>query len=249
VKTVFFLLLLANVGFFAWTYTGERRLFSEAQPVEQQINEQAIRLLSAEQVAALVAERAKPVVKPAGEPTKPPPKPTVVACLELGAFSPAEVSRVQKALEPLALGSRLSQRREEEIASYWVYMPPQRSRFVANQKAAELRKLGVEDFFVVQEDPKLRYAISLGVFKTEEAARARLEELRRKGVRTARVAPRETSVQKVYFTLRDVPDALVSRLDEVRRAFTGSEVKACSSAEKRGGNQGQTTATLKQGKP
>ena len=34
-KTVFFLLLLANVGFFAWTYAGERRLFSEAQPVEQ----------------------------------------------------------------------------------------------------------------------------------------------------------------------------------------------------------------------
>jgi len=219
VRTVFFLLLLANVGFFAWTYLGERRASNEAQLVEQQVNEQAIRLLSAEQVAALVAEHAKPA--------KPPPKATVIACLELGAFSPAEVSRVQKALEPLALGARLSQRRDKEIASYWVYMPPQRNRQTANQKASELRKLGVEDFFVVQEDSKFRYAISLGVFKTEEAARARLEELRRKGVRTARVDPRETSVQKVYFVVRDVPEALASRLDELRRAFTGSEVKAC----------------------
>jgi hypothetical protein len=229
VRTVFFLLLLANAGYFAWTYLGERRAFGEAQLAEQQVNQQAIRLLSAEQVAALVAERPKT----AAEPVRPPPKATVVACLELGAFSPAEVSRVQKALEPLALGSRLSQRREREVASYWVYMPPQRNRQAANQKASELRKLGVQDFFVLQEDFKLRYAISLGVFKTEEAAQARLEDLRRKGVRTARVGPRETSVQKVYFAVRDVPEALASRLEELRRDFAGSELKACPPAEKR----------------
>jgi len=61
------------------------------------------------------------------------------------------------------------------------------------------QELGVEDFYVVQEDSKFRFAISLGVFKTEEAARSRLAELRKKGVRTARVDPRETSVQKVFF--------------------------------------------------
>lgn len=226
-RTVFFLLLLANVGFLAWTYLGEHRVFGEPQMAERQADKQAIRLLDPEQVAALVAARAKPTAAPGK-----PPKATVIACLEFGAFSPAEVSRVQKALEPLALGSRLSQRREEEIASYWVYLPPQRNRQAASQKASELRKLGVEDFFVVQEDSKFRFAISLGVFKTEEAARAHLEELRLKGVRTARVGPRETSVQKVYFSVRDVPEALASRLDELRRDFAGSELKACSRTEK-----------------
>jgi len=97
------------------------------------------------------------------------------------------VAQVQKALEPLGLGSRLSQRRAEEIASYWVFMPPLRNRQAANSKAAELRKLGVEDFFIVQEDPKFRFAISLGVFKSEEAAKARLEELKKRGVRSGRV--------------------------------------------------------------
>ena len=224
-RTLFFLLLLANLGFLAWSYFGAGPTMSESQLVEQQLNPEAIHLLSAEQVAALAAERPKP-----------PPRPAVAACLELGAFNPADVARVQQALDPLALGPRLSQRRAEEIASYWVFMPPQRDRQAANQKAAELRKLGVEDFFVVQEDPRHRYAISLGVFKTSEAAQARLAELRAKGVRTAKVGPRETPVHKIYFTVREVPDALAAKLNEVRQSFPGSELKTCPLEEKRAGS-------------
>ena len=231
-KTVSLLLLLANLGFFAWVYFGAGRASDEPQLMEQQLNPQAIRLLRADQVAALAAERTKQTP----ERPKPPAKVALAACLELGAFGLGDVARVQQALEPLGLGSRLSQRRAEEVASYWVFMPPQRNRQAANQKAAELRKLGVEDFFIVQEDPNFRFAISLGVFKTEEAARARLAELRTKGVRTARVGPRETSVQKVYFAVRDVPDALASRLNDLRQSFAGSELKDCPPEEKRKGN-------------
>jgi len=227
VRVVFFLLVLANLGFFAWMYFGTAS--EEPQLMGQQLNPQAIRVLSAEQLAALAAERAKQTVERA----KTPPKPVLAACLELGAFNLGDVPRVQQLLEPLALGSKLSQRREEEIAGYWVFLPPQRNRQAANQKAAELRKLGVEDFFVVQEDPKFRFAISLGVFKTEEAAQARLAELRTKRVRTARVGPRETPVQKIYFAVREVPEAVVSRLNELRQSFPGSELKDCSIEEKR----------------
>jgi hypothetical protein len=243
VRTVFFLLLFANLGFLAWSYFGGRGS-TEAQLIEQQLNPQAIRLLGAEQLAALAAERAKQVAErpkpppPApsspSTPPSPPPKVTVAACLELGAFNTGDIPRVLQVLVPLELGPRLSQRRAEEIASYWVFMPPQGSRQAANRKSAELRKLGVEDFFVLQEDPKFRFAISLGVFKTEEAAQARLAELRKKGVRTARVGPRETPVQKVYFTVREVPDALASRLNELRQGFPGSELKDCPPEGKRG---------------
>jgi hypothetical protein len=234
VRTVFFLLLFANLGFLAWTYFGADHASTEAQLMEQQLNPQAIQLLSAEQLAVLAAERAKQQASERAKPPPPPPKAAVAACLELGAFSPGEVRRVQQALEPLALGARLSQRRAEEIANYWVFMPPQGSRQAANRKSAELRKLGVEDFFIVQEDPKFQFAISLGVFKTEEAAQARLAELRTKGVRTARVGPRETSVQKVYFIVREVPEALASRLNELRQGFPGSELRECAPEGKRG---------------
>src|SRR5260221_1167246 len=94
-------------------------------------------------------------------------------------------------------------------------MPTQRNRQASNQKAAELRKLGVEDFFIVQEDPNFRLAISLGVFKTEEAARERLAGLRTKGVRTGRAGPRETPLRKVSLAVRECPDGLASPFDEL----------------------------------
>jgi hypothetical protein len=228
VRIVFFLLLLANLGFFAWAYFGSGRASDEPQLMEQQLNPQEIRLLSSEQIA----ERAKQTA----ERPRPPSKTSVVACLELGAFSPADAPRVQKALEPLALGPRLSQRRAEEVASYWVFMPPLRNRQAANLKAAELKKLGVDDFFIVQEDPRLRFAISLGVFKTEEAAQARLAELKSRGVRTARVGPKETSVQRVYFAVREVPDALVTKLNDLRQGFSGTELRDCPPEERRAAN-------------
>jgi len=230
VRIVFFLLLLANLGFFAWAYFGAGQTSEEPQLMGQQLNPQEIRLLSADQIAKLAAERAKQ----AAERPKAPPRAT--ACLELGAFNVGDVPRVQQALEPLALGARLSLRRTEEVASYWVFIPPLRNRQAANLKASELKKLGVEDFFIVQEDQKARFAISLGVFKTEEAARSRLAELRTKGVRTARVAPKETSVQKVYFAIREVPDALVTRLNDLRQGFAGTELRDCAPEERRAGN-------------
>ncbi|HZE10971.1 MAG TPA: hypothetical protein VE034_05265 [Burkholderiales bacterium] len=230
-RIVFFLLLLANLAFFAWAYFAGAGRSDESQLVEQQLNPQEIRLLSADQIARLAAERAKQAVERPKAALR-----TPVGCLELGAFSPAEAPRVQQALEPLALGARLSQRRVEEVASFWVFMPPLRNRQAANQKAVELRKLGVEDFFIVQEDPKLRFAISLGVFRTEEAARSRLGELRTKGVRTARVGPKETSGQKVYFAVKDVPDALVARLNDLRQSFAGAELRDCATEEKRAAN-------------
>ncbi|HVQ62492.1 MAG TPA: SPOR domain-containing protein [Burkholderiales bacterium] len=229
-RIVFFLLLLANLAFFAWAYLLAGRPSDEPQLMDQQLNPQEIRLLSAEQLAKLAAERAKQ----APERPKAPPRAPVVACVEIGSFSLGEAVRVQQALEPLALGARLTQRRVEEVASYWVFMPPLRNRPAANLKAAELKKLGVEDFFIVQEDPKFRFAISLGVFKTEEAAQSRLAQLRTKGVRTARVGPREASVQKVYFAVREVPDALFARLNDLRQSF-GADLKDCPADEKRAG--------------
>src|SRR5438552_18840504 len=114
VKTVTFLLLFANLGLFAWFYFGAGRASDEPQLMDQQLNPQAIRLLRADQLAALAAERTKQTA----ERPKPPPKATLAACLELGASSPGDAARTQQALEPLALGSRLSQRRLAEIEPY-----------------------------------------------------------------------------------------------------------------------------------
>jgi hypothetical protein len=71
-----------------------------------------------------------------------------------------------------------------------------------------------------------RNAISLGIFKSEEAASAFLQSAQAKGVRGARVGARETRVTQTAVLVRD-PDALVSaRLAELALRFPGSELRA-----------------------
>lgn len=214
-RTLFFLLLLANVAFFAYSRLGAELFPGESQLLLQQINPQAIRLLSPEQVAKVAGAKREP--------------PKTVACLEWGAFAGTDAGRVEEALAPLALGAKLAQRRAEEPAAWWVFMPSQGSRQAALNKAGELRRLGIGDFYVLQDDPKFRFAISLGVFRTEEAARNLLEELRAKGVRTAQIGTRETPAQKVWFQVRDASDAVAAKLNELKQGFPGSEVKDCAS--------------------
>lgn len=213
-KVLLFLVLLANIAFFAYGRYGSEFASGEAQLVSQQLNPEAIRLLTAEQVASLGTSKRN--------------SPKLIACLEWGAFAGAEISRAESALEPLALGTTLAQRRVEDKAGYWVFIPPQGSRQGANQKVAELKSIGVEDYFVIQDDSKFRFAISLGVFKTEEAAKNRLEQLRARGVRTAQAGARELSTQKTYFLIRNVPEALAAKLNEIRQTFAGTELKECT---------------------
>ena len=137
------------------------------------------------------------------------------------------MARAEQALEPLALGARLAQRRSEEQAGWWVFIPPQDNRQSALRKAAELKQLGVEDYFVVQDEGPYRWALSLGVFRTEEAAQARLAALRGQGVRTARVGARETVVPKVWLQVKGVDAPLQLRLKEIARQVEGSELKDC----------------------
>ncbi len=218
-KLLLVLLVAANVAFFAYSRYASQAS-GEGYLLTQQLNPEAIRVLTPEQVASLGgAKRDASKLRP---------------CVEWGVFSDAEVARAQSALDPLALGAALSQRRLEDKAAYWVFIPSQGSRQAANQKVAELKKLGVEDYFVLQDDPKYRFAISLGVFKTEEAARARLEQLRARGVRTAQFAARDLSTQKISFLIRNVSEALSAKLDEIRRSFPGTEVRECSAENKTG---------------
>lgn len=216
-RTLFFLLLLANVVLFAYGRLGDALFPGESQLLQQQINPQAIKVLPAAQLAkAAAAKREK-----------------TVACLEWGAFVAGEAARAEEALAPLALGSKLAQRRVDETATWWVFMPPQGSRQAATVKAGELKRLGVEDYFIVQDDPNFRFAVSLGVFRTREAAGNRLELLRAKGVRTAQVGARDTQLQKIWFQVRDAPEAVVAKLNDLRQGFPGSELKDCAAEEKK----------------
>ena len=215
-RTLFLLLLLANVVFFAYGRYGDVLFPGESQLLQQQINPEAIKVLASAQLAKAAPAKRVPTV----------------ACLEWGAFPGGDMERAEGMLAPLALGAKLAQRRVDENSTWWVYMPPQGSRQAATVKTNELKRLGVEDYFIVQEDPKFRFAVSLGIFRTQDAANGRLEQLRAKGVRTAQVGVRDSQGQRIWFQVRDVPEALAAKLNELKQGIPGSELKECAAEEK-----------------
>jgi hypothetical protein len=220
VRALFLLLVLANVAFFAWArYVSPADAAADPAPLSRQIEPDKLRVLRAGEPAPALS---KPAPKPAAA------APVAALCLEWGSFTLADAPRMQKVLEPLNLGPRLGQRRTEETAGWWVYIPSQGSRQGALKKAAELKSLGVEEYFVVADEGPFRWGVSLGVFRNEEAALSRLASLRRQGVKTAEVGARETLVPKIWLQVQNVDAALEAQLKDLARTVDGSELRACS---------------------
>jgi hypothetical protein len=231
-RTAFLILLLANLGLFAWwRYGSPPDAAADPAPLARQIEPEKLKIVAPKDLPP--PSPPKPVAAGKPEPATPPPAspPVALKCIEWGSFTIADAPRAEKTLEPLALGARLAQRRTEETAGWWVFIPAQaripNARQAALKKAAELRALGVEDYFIVQEEGQHRWALSLGVFRTEEAARARLEVLRNQGVRSAVVGARETVVPKVWLQVRGVDPALEAKLKELAVQIESTELRAC----------------------
>jgi hypothetical protein len=207
-RVAFFLLLAANAAFVAWTYYAA----PERSPPPRQVDPEKLKIV-------LPRDLPPPSQAASGS--------LGSGCLEWGSFSLADAARAERALAPLELGNRLAQRRTEEPAGWWVFLPPQGSRQAALKKAAELKALAVEDYFIVQDEGEFHWAVSLGIFRSEEAAQARLAALRGLGVRSAQVGARETVVPKIWLQVKGVDASLESSLRELAREMEGSELRSC----------------------
>ena len=145
-------------------------------------------------------------------------------CVEWGPFSDAERARALSSIEPLDLGRLMTQKKLEVIANYWLFLPPAASKAAADRRVDELKAQGVRDATVVDAGTQ-RLAISLGAFRTEDAAQARLNMLKAQGVTNAKVGQRTQSVQHTALVVRDPPAPAVVRLKELQGGFPGTEVK------------------------
>lgn len=231
-KALVWILLLVNVLFFAAMQWG-RLLIADEQAVQAQppLHEEKIGLLGAPQgkpAAALPASAPAAAPAPASAPVEA-PKP-LASCMEWGEFSGADLARATSALAAMQLGGKLSQRDVEYAIGYWVYIPPQKDKAAVNRKIAQLKARGVEEYFVVSEAPWIN-AISLGVFRTREAAQHFLDELQRtKGVRSAQIGERASKLKATIFVLNGLDAATATKLAEIHKDFAGSELKdiACA---------------------
>ncbi len=223
-KALFFLLLAANLALAAF-------VFSDAVPRGESYRPEPLR---PEKIRVLSAGASPQAPAPILAAAAPPPAPApAAACLEWGPFSAGELPAATEAIGKLQLGERLQLRQLEDDSGYWVYIPPLKSRQEAEKKVAELKNLGVTDYFLVQDNGRWKNAVSLGVFRTEEAARVQLAALQEKGVRSAQSGKREHLVKLSLFSVREPDEALSEKLVELKQEFPGSELKATACGEGR----------------
>jgi SPOR domain len=143
------------------------------------------------------------------------------ACVEFSGIAAADAARGHDAFAALQLGSRLTERRVEEISRYWVFIPAVRDRKVAEATMAQLRRQGVLDLSIRPDN-----AISLGVFSTEDAARRFLTTLEAKGVRGAEQGPFIRELRELVMLIREPDTELVARLAVLQRDYAASQLRA-----------------------
>lgn len=112
-------------------------------------------------------------------------------CQVWGDLPNADAEHLQRLLSEQFPAFKAARRVSAETTGYWVFVPPLENKEAATRKTAELQQLGVQDFFVLHGAGPNQYAVSLGTYRTEEAANAGLEALRAKGVKSAKVGERK----------------------------------------------------------
>ncbi len=216
-----FLLILVNLLFLAWS---QGYLGSSSNPdslrVQQQLLADQIRVVARDEAPAATV---KPEMALKTDETKP-----VQACILVVDLPIAKIFRLESLLAEKWSTFKAERTKITGSASYWVYIPPLASKQEADNKAVELKRLGVPEFYVMQESGPNNRAISLGLFSSREAATAHLEMLRAKGVKSARVA--ERNVKPLSGSLEiNGPAAQAEALRQaLAEALPGSKPGACT---------------------
>jgi hypothetical protein len=242
-RFVFWSLLFLNAVVFAYAkgLLGTNTASDEERArIKPQLEAARLTLLTNEQAEAAKATPASAAAAEASAPAAAEPAPAAapaqaaapakpLACIDVGTFSSGEARRFEARLASLDLGERQSRQavQAQDVTSYLVNIPPQASKEAADRKAAELRELGVTNFFIMQGDSPLKWAISLGVFKTESGAQTLLAQLNKQGVHSARITPRGPQATRYTYRFRDLEEPARARIVTVADAVSAAEVKSC----------------------
>lgn len=218
-RTVFLLLLLANLAFFAYMQYLRQPAIAEGQLALLQIAPERMKLVQGEPAPA----RENAVTEEHSA--------RIEACLQWGFFGTDRRARAEALLAPLALGDRLVLR--ESAQSFRVQIAPLKTRQDADKKAAQLQALGAGDFYILGGEGPQRWVISLGLFVNETDAQDHLARLQQKGVRSAAIVSHGTAAA---FVIRDPGDAAAARIAEIARNFPAAQLKAmpCAAADGKG---------------
>ena len=212
------LLILANGLYFAWSQ-GMLRAYgyapaqqSEPQRLAQQVNPEAIRLLTPADAKRLDAQAQAELA----------PK----ECLLAGPFDDAQATTLRRALESSLVPGSWQVDSVAVSARWIVYM----GKFVNAEQMAKKRSELASMKLVPQalNNPDLEPGLSLGGFDTQADATAELAKLSQRGIRTAKVVQERQEGTQTQLKLPAVTLDVKTRLAEVKTALAGRTLHSCN---------------------
>lgn len=231
-------LLLANLGYYAWTAGHLQGLVSRApdprepERLQRQVRPEIVQIETAPASPRAPAPAAAPAPAPQEEPASPAsglPASAVAAaaCLEIGPYTEAEYAGVQATVAQALQGADWSVRREERGGVFLVYLGKYPSREALLRRQEELRAAGIRAE-EVRSSPDLEPGLSLGRFTSRDGAERRALELADRGVRAARVLTITPPAVRVQVRIPAADAALHSRLEALGPRLQGRRASPCS---------------------
>ncbi|MGB4811620.1 MAG: sporulation protein [Methylophilaceae bacterium] len=227
-KVLIWLLLLVNLGLAAY-FNADTLLHSTPQIKWTELEPEKMHLLTEAEIKALpkmAIEKSTEVSVAEMPPASEVAPIATTACFEWGLFSESKLEKAKMAIAKLALNAEVKVQASKTPKRFWVYISPFESNQAALLHAAELKNLGVEDLYIVQE-PKWKNAISFGLFGDEALAQKLLDELKAKGVQNIQKAEWNPSVQSSLI-FNQLSESQVEVLRTIRASASSTKLKEIS---------------------
>lgn len=228
-RLVFLLLLLLNIALWPLASGLVSVGGDETEPLRMtsQISPERIRILPVEGEPVVAPQ---PVAPDAAEEADGEVNTSAIApayCRALAGLSREQADRVVLRSRELQPGVLLKESELPGSSSWWVHIPDLATRPLAERKQAELRALGVREMALTPDADGQKFAVSLGLFKTEAAARELLAQLSSQGVRSARIVEREGKPGRLRIALSGSEAEVSAVLADVQAGLEGVEPAEC----------------------
>lgn len=206
IRLFFFLLVFANLIFFAWAqgHFGATDDSREPQRLTQQLQAEKLRILKVAQVA--------------------PAKTDAAACRVITGLSIADAEALKAA--PAAAGMTLKIAPLPEQKIHLVAILELANKATADRKAAELIRFGVKEQRPVAL-PDGRHEIILGSFPTEAAANEFLQGLVKRGIKSARIDSRDPPAPLARVEVRAPAAILLPQLPQLIAPHADATLAEC----------------------
>lgn len=212
-KTIFFLLAVANLALWSawegWLGGDLQRYVTPAQTEPQRLLQQI--QPARVTVAPLPALNIATQNGGSGE------------CLEIGALS---TPTLNDTLTKLAGLGKISPRSVPATPGYLVYLPARETHEQSERLAQDLRDKGEQQAVVIREASPQRYAISMGLYNTADAATARVASLAARGVTEARIVQRTERSPRHFVQISEIAGSQRPTLQAMAKEI-GLEWHAC----------------------